>query len=239
MIWRISRKSSCDAIRPIVRRGTPHGARAVGPTSAPTREGWPGSGGWPVSFDPDRPPRAAPALWRADTAASVVTLISAPPGFAAAAPLPPAIAPIADATDAGGRHLVIDTPSCRNRLWLLGTEPGAALVILLAPTRHPVRVAAADAARCLMAGVPRLFGTAALSPTRLQHRRLVLLLDILDARLAGASTREVATTLLYPWLADIPALAWTASSERRRTQRMIAEARGLMQGGYRALLSGR
>ncbi|MBK6706242.1 MAG: DUF2285 domain-containing protein [Sphingomonadales bacterium] len=33
--------------------------------------------------------------------------------------------------------------------------------------------------------------------------------------------------------------AWKASSERRRTQRLIREAEALAAGGYRALLKGR
>ena len=79
-------------------------------------------------------------------------------------------------------------------------------------------------------------------PTAFQARRLHLLLDILDALLvpdkARPSTHEIADRLIYPRLAIGRGAEWKASSERRRTQRLIDEALALMNGGYRALLQG-
>lgn len=70
-----------------------------------------------------------------------------------------------------------------------------------------------------------------------------MLLDILDAQLvpdeARPSTHEIAGRLIYPRLAIGRGAEWKASSERRRTQRLIDEALGLMNGGYRTLLQGR
>ena len=63
-----------------------------------------------------------------------------------------------------------------------------------------------------------------------------LLLRILEASLAGASNREIGLRLVYPWLAGTDALAWKATSERRRVQRLVAEARDLSASGYRDLL---
>ena len=80
-------------------------------------------------------------------------------------------------------------------------------------------------------------------PTAFQALRLHLLLDIIDALLAPGqarpSTHEVARRLVYPRLAIGRGAEWKASSERRRTQRLIDEALALMSGGYRALLQGR
>lgn len=81
-----------------------------------------------------------------------------------------------------------------------------------------------------------------LAPTRFQQRRLTLLLEILDRldteRKPPATVRAVATELVYRNMGHQSAAAWKASSQRRQTQRLIAEARAMMLGGYRALLMG-
>jgi hypothetical protein len=61
---------------------------------------------------------------------------------------------------------------------------------------------------------------------------------VLDAWLAGAGNREIGLRLVYPWLAGTGALAWKSMSERRRVQRLVAEARALAASGYRDLLRG-
>jgi hypothetical protein len=234
-ISQISRRSSCAATLSIA----PPGAGARGDPAQTGKEGRPGDGVWPFSFDPDRTALDRPALWRADLAAPVVALDRAPPGTAGARAFAGHPAIVADREDETGRHLVIDAPGFRHRLWLRASGPDVPLVILLAPSREPVGAAAADAARRLLSGLLLAGGPPATHPTRFQRQRLTLLLHILDADLAGASNREIGTRLVYPWLGGISAEAWKASSERRRTQRLIAEARTMMRGGYRRLLAGR
>jgi hypothetical protein len=201
------------------------------------REGWPGNGAFIFSFDPYRTALEAPALWCADTASAVVALDRAPPDFPEARPLDERLVPVADRSDFSGRHLVIDRPDRRHRFWMRDPSAGIPLVILFPATRDPVRCAAVEATRRLIAGMPSEPAGAAYRPSLFQRQRLVTLLTILDAALAGLGGREIGTWLLYPWLADINAQAWKASSERRRTQRLIAETRLMMTIGYRHLLS--
>ena len=94
-----------------------------------------------------------------------------------------------------------------------------------------------------LSGVPPGRCPRAMRPTAFQALRLHLLLDILAALLAPGKTRpsthEIANRLIYPRLTIGRGAEWKASSERRRTQRLIDEAIALMNGGYRALLQGR
>lgn len=143
----------------------------------------------------------------------------------------------AEYTAQGGRHLVIDAAGMRHRLWVLDADPSASLVILLPMAGEIVPIAVA-AARAFAAN-PCPGPDPALQLSDFQRQRLARLLAILDAAGGGASNREIGTSLIYPWLAGIGAQAWKASSERRHTQRLIAEAEAMMCGGYRRLLAGR
>lgn len=188
-------------------------------------------------FDPEASVRAAPALWRADYAAQIVSLAPAPAGFAGAAALPD-IAFVAGHLARGARHLVLDCGGVRHRLRVLADAPHAPLAILLPPLGDALSAAACDAARRLFAGLSLAEPAAMLRPSALQQRRLALLLRILDAWQAGASNRAIGLGIVYPWLGDIDAAAWKSMSERRRVQRLVAEASALAAGGYRALLRG-
>lgn len=83
----------------------------------------------------------------------------------------------------------------------------------------------------------------ALIPSDYQKCRLTVLLKILDAmQLPGgriATTREIAKKAIYPYSNFGRAAEWKTSSQRRQTQRLITEARGLVDGGYRFLLKGK
>src|SRR3546814_424331 len=68
---------------------------------------------------------------------------------------------------------------------------------------------------------------------------MLAILDLLqEPGGAGVTSHDVARLIIYPRLSVGRGAEWKSSSERRRTQRLIEEARGLMQGGYRALLAG-
>lgn len=188
-------------------------------------------------FDPDRPVRAAPAIWRADRASQIVSLAPAPAGFAGAAALP-AVDSVAEYRDGGTRHVVLDRGGVRHRLHVLTDIAAVPLAILLPPRTGPLGAAACDAARRLFARRGMADSASAMRPSVLQHRRLALLLRVLDASLAGMSNREIGLTIVYPWLGETPSLAWKSMSERRRVQRLVAEARALAATGYRDLLRG-
>jgi hypothetical protein len=185
-------------------------------------------------FDPARAVRTAPAIWRAGIASQIVSL--APASHLAGAAALPDTRPVAEICDAHARDVVMDRAGVRHRLRLLTADRQAPLAILLPPLGDPLRCAACDAARRMFAGLALAEPAAALRPSALQRQRLALLLRVLDAWGSGASNREIGTRLVYPWLAGTEATVWKSMGERRRVQRLLAEARHLADAGYRDLL---
>lgn len=61
------------------------------------------------------------------------------------------------------------------------------------------------------------------------------MLTLLDARAAGGSLHDLAR-IAYPAFPRFSDAEWKASSERRGTRRLLAEAGRLRDGGYRDLL---
>ena len=186
-------------------------------------------------FDPSRSVRSAPAIWSADCASQIVSLASVLADFCGAAPLPDT-APSAEFHDGHTRQLVLDAAGVRHRFHVRTADQSAPLAILLPPLCDPLHAASCDAARRMFAGLSPTEATLAMRPSALQRQRLALLLRVLDASLAGASNREIGLRVVYPWLTGTDALSWKATSERRRVQRLVAEARDLATSGYRALL---
>ena len=95
-----------------------------------------------------------------------------------------------------------------------------------------LRATAAVRLKRALAGKPVGRNPAALS--RARHARLVLALRALDARLDGATNREIAAGL-FPHIPVAPD-AWISHDLRDRTARLVRLGMGLMQGGYRQLL---
>jgi len=235
MTWRTSRRSSCGGTpitAPSISRSQRDGVRAK------AWEGWPGNGACPRSFDPALDPIASPAVWDVASAAAVVTVVAAPPHLPVAGRSLAGFTATSDLDDGNSRHLVIDAEGIRYRLLLWRVAASDQPAILLPATADPARIVAADAVRALLAGAPPPRLSPMLAPTAFQRQRLILLLAILDAHFAGETGRAIGTSLVAPRLAGIGAAAWKASGERRRVQRLIGEALGLMHGGYRALLAG-
>jgi hypothetical protein len=227
-----SPRNSCAAILPIGQPGvTPRRHRRL-----VTREGSAGNLAFPSSFDPHRHARGAPALWHVGAASGIVILDRAPEGLPGALPFDSRIIPTTERSGPDGRHLVIDTRERRHRIWLREPAPGVPLMVLLPIAAPAARRTASDAALGLLAGHGAVAAQGGHCPTAFQRQRLVMLLRILDAAQAGLSSREIGTSILYPWLSGIDAQSWKASSERRRVQRLVAEARCLMASGYRQLL---
>lgn len=186
-------------------------------------------------FNPYRSVRSAPAIWRADCASQIVSLAPVCADFVGAAPLPDT-APLAEFHDGHTRQLVLDMAGVRHRFRIRTADQSAPLAILLPPLCDPLHAASCDAARRMFAGLSPTEAALAMRPSALQRQRLALLLRVLDASLAGASNREIGLRIVYPWLTGTDALSWKATNERRRVQRLIAQARDLATSGYRALL---
>lgn len=144
----------------------------------------------------------------------------------------------------GARYLAIRAPEATHRLMLPPGDPQESLCCTVEPDPF---------ASLRLAATARLLGhlgfaigsniTDVLRPTPFQQRRLTLLLAILDRLDADngpqATIRSVAVELVYRHMGGQSAALWKGSSQRRQTQRLLAEARALMNGGYRALLLGK
>lgn len=201
----------------------------------------PGDGGWCFPFDPYVPAALSPALWRPDIAPGTVALHPAPADYSTASSIElDEIGPVlADREDASGRHLVIDDPGGRIRLWLVEPDQCSGLVMIVAPdANYPLRRAAADrVARCFRGEAagpqPRAF-----LPTDFQRQRLTLLLRLLELLASGLSTRELADEAVYPDL-GLHGADWRGANERRQVQRLRDEAMHLTESGYLDLLLGR
>lgn len=147
---------------------------------------------------------------------------------------------LADQTLPDGRHLIIADADGPHRIWLKSAADELAY-ILVRDHRLDLRLAAIRRFERRLAGVPRTRLPPGIRPTAFQRRRLDLLLGILDALLdreRKMTTHAIARELVYPRMTIGRGSEWKSSSQRRRTQRLIDEALGLMHGGYLHLLGG-
>lgn len=150
---------------------------------------------------------------------------------------------LADRTLSNGRHLVLGDHDASHRIWIRDTAPRQPLAYVIARDKWiEQRWNAARRLDRRLAGAAPLRLPSGIQPTGFQRYRLSMLLDILDDVMAPGGTRisthEIALRHVYPGMTIGRGTQWKASSERRRTQRLIEEALGLMRGGYRALLTG-
>jgi hypothetical protein len=146
---------------------------------------------------------------------------------------------VADHDAPDGRHMVIASPDGLHRLWLREIKPNASLAVIIPADRNfAQRIVAVTRFERGLRGAVSGQSPPDYSPTAFQRNRLYLLLKLLDAESKGASRREMATTLLYRNSAPMGRAEWKGSSQRRRTHRMIDEAKHMMASGYRDLLRG-
>ena len=75
-------------------------------------------------------------------------------------------------------------------------------------------------------------------PPPFRRLHLLTLLQVLDGLQAGATQRELATSLIHQKVRRYSAADWVESRERKRIRRWIAEAVELRDGGYVRLLRG-
>lgn len=200
------------------------------------------AGGCPFPCMPDLPAEDAPALWAPHATVATVVLDAAPDDYpgARSIDLDALGGLVADRRLSNGRHLVLADAGGRHRIWLRDATPGRPLAVVIpADDRYRLRSAIAVRLWRRVEGESGSQIPTGLTPTAFQRRRLVLLLDLLDASLGGAKPREMARVLVYPHMPDLRSAAWKDSPERRRTRLLVTEARILMSGGYRRLLAGR
>lgn len=189
-------------------------------------------GGCDFAADPRLPTARAKPLWSPRVALDVLTLAPLPAGLGASLPLS-ALPPADDeARAADGSHLLLGD-GLAAQLWLLGPLSSGAAVGLLLPLDGdlPVRLAAAlDLLRRIQGRSPERVRL-----TAQQRRRLVEGLRALDARMAGASYREIARAI-FGEDAVVSGADWKVSHVRAATMRLVVDATALMRGGYRDLL---
>lgn len=180
--------------------------------------------------DPHRSAIEVQVVWSPAACAYTVSLSPAPPDFATAWTLR-SLEDVATWTAHG--QLAVGPPGRAHLLTFPVDAPVAALAILTPLDADlPARL---DAALRLWR---RLAHEAAEPPGTLtpQRRdRLVETLRALDARLAGATTREIASAL-FGAERVLPGPEWKSHDLRSRTKRLVTAGLALMNGGYRDLL---
>jgi hypothetical protein len=165
---------------------------------------------------------------------SAVLVTPAPEAFQSAGVIGALTPAFARRTGDGEYWLVNDGHSRLPAVLIGGANadvPAAAVIPLDAD--FTARVDAAQRLWRLMIGRPR--GSPPDRLTRQRRHRLILTLRALDARLAGASYRVIATGLFSD--APVPAgRGWKTHDLRDRTIRLVRSGMELMRGGYLNLL---
>jgi hypothetical protein len=180
-------------------------------------------------------------LWTPELSPTTIILDAAPTDFANATVINVAALGeiVADHDASDGRHMVIASPNGLHRLWLREIKPNGSLAVIIPADRNfAQRIAAVTRFERRLRGTVPEQPPPGYRPTAFQRNRLSLLLNLLDAEKAGASRRTMASTFLYRNSAPMDRAEWKGSSQRRRTQRMIDEAKQIMASGYRDLLRG-
>ena len=187
-------------------------------------------------IDPDLSARSDPAIWRAEENPNVVILSGSGAVKAARA----ACDLIAKRTSNAGDHLVLTDGGARHRLLVMASARLGGDNYLIPPDQSfPIRLAALDAFHCCVDGSAAPSVRNQLQPTAYQSHRLHLLLAILDALSRapeGVMLKDIAGTIVYRGLSAQRAIDWKSSSQRRQTQRLVAEARRMASHGYLGLL---
>nr|WP_315456966.1 DUF2285 domain-containing protein [uncultured Sphingorhabdus sp.] len=208
-------------------------------------EKWHDHGGWSFAFPPSLPAQTHPAIWRISDAPSVIIYQDTAGDFDEASihSMLRHYEVLRDRTTSEGRHLVLGDGRRRHRILLL--QPCFAGSGYLVPQDQLVRIRldAIDAFDWSCRQYRYAKSNDALLPSVYQKRRLTLLLKILDAmhgcENGCATTREIAKKVVYRNTDLGRAIEWKSSSQRRQAQRLINEARIMVDGGYRWLLKGR
>lgn len=135
-----------------------------------------------------------------------------------------------------GRHTVIAHGTARLRL-CVRQAPSRPVPTLCIPydTVCMLRLAAAARLDRVTRGGHYSVNHSGL-PTTYQRTRFAQFLGLHDALEAGASARDLAFSLVFPYHRPLIGAVWKGSGERRHVLRLIAEARRMVGGGYQKLL---
>ena len=170
-------------------------------------------------------------LWTAPALPSAIALARLPddladPRLQIASPFGPVLAE-------DGSERLIDLQGSLHRLHLV-EGPGGDTACVLLPLDRLFDLRAAAALRLWRALTRRAPGRDPATLPAPRRDRLALALRALDARLDGASYREIATALFGA--ARMPVRGWKTHDLRDRTVRLARFGFAMMQGGYRRLL---
>ncbi|WP_425994757.1 DUF2285 domain-containing protein [Afipia sp. DC4300-2b1] len=137
-----------------------------------------------------------------------------------------------------GRHILWREASDEQRIWILpDTNPSAPIAAVI-----PFDMHVAQRVEAVLHLWHRLTDAAVrpvVSPlTEQQRRRMILMLRALDGHQQQATYRDLAATLLDPDVRTQSRRDWLTSSYRSQIIRLVKDAVGRMQGGYRDLLIG-
>jgi hypothetical protein len=166
----------------------------------------------------------------------------APPGYDALAPIDPAqLGPIlADREGIDGRSVIIGDPSGDIHIWLPhGTGSGRTALIVPNDGGFDLRLDIALRFFRRLRGQRVALLPRALQLTSLQRSRLIQLLLAHDVQELGGGPREIASEALGSLQATLPSVEWKDSAARRHANRLIRDARALVNGGYLRLLCGK
>jgi len=138
-----------------------------------------------------------------------------------------------------GRHLLIDDPDGRHRLWIVGGVPTNGSAFLLPfDGDFGARLHSLQRLQRRLDGKRSGLPLRSLQLSLLQRVRLVLQLRALDGEMEGATRREIAAVLFDSSARTIPAIEWKNATLRKKVNRVVASAIALMNGGYLTLLRG-
>ena len=145
---------------------------------------------------------------------------------------------VAAVADRHGISLVADGERARHRVRLVACTGRSAEPRFALRTDQWVNVSFAALAALLRQAIP----VHPFLPTPFRRERLLRMLAILDvidlSPETPATVRQVAQEVTFRGLSPLRAAEWKASSQRRHTQRLIAEAEAMRDRGYLKLLLG-
>ena len=192
------------------------------------------NGGYDFAADPKLPAPKAFALWDPRLDPSVVVLQKVPEVLDNVAS--PTIVPTGTTRRAqDGLHHLLDAGEQR-RLQILQSDSDTNAMAAIVPLDQD-GFARLDALYRLLAQLHGRKVPAAKRLTRQKRLRAKRMLQAHDARMAGASQREIAEVLFR--LSQVSRDEWQSAPERFAVMALLRDARKMVDCGYRALLRSR
>nr|WP_231468257.1 DUF2285 domain-containing protein [Novosphingobium sp. CECT 9465] len=230
--------SSCEGT--LIINATSHWPRAIleylkqRRTPAPLR-----GGGCDFLADPAHPVSDGQQLWRADVLQFTILVGPPPNGFEHHdAIIADRLGNIVSREEgADGLHVTIGRGLGRAHLRFEPTVDAWGCVMLAPEQGLRVRLNAASWFLRSLRGETTPSPEAEYLSDR-RRTRLLLLLNLFDARRAGASLRQLGARFIDRDIASFSAAAWSDASERKQLRRLLATADQLVTCAYRRLLRG-